>query len=151
MSSLLKSKWLILIGFIIVYCGICNKKNTEPIKKMPGWLVHIVFPFSSGYPFTARYVNIFACYTGLSWMIISIAGYIQIFLRGDYVEYINTWWILNGLGIETMDVLMLLLSNTYKSKAIKVIISILRCILCAISVIIILTFNILWGICIVKK
>lgn len=106
MSSILKSKWFILIGFIIVYCGVCNKKNTEPIKRMPGWLVHIVFPFSSKCCFTARYVNVFACYTGFSWMIISIVGYIQIFLGVDSVEDINMWWILNGLGIETIEVIM---------------------------------------------
>ncbi len=76
------------------------------IQRLPGWFVHIVFPFSSKCCFMARYVNVFACYTGFSWMIISIVGYIQIFLGVDSVEDINMWWILNGLGIETIEVIM---------------------------------------------
>lgn len=84
-------------------------------------------------------------------MIISIVGYIQIFLGADSVEYINMWWILNGLGIETIDIIMLLLSNAYKHKVTKVIASIARYTLCAVSVIMILVFNVLWGIYIVKN
>ena len=82
-------------------------------------------------------------------MIISIAGYIQIFMGLDIIEYINTWWILNGLGIETIEMLMYLLPDTCKRKYVKTVISVVRHIMCTICAIIILIFNVLWGICIV--